>query len=349
MLRDFGGQIADAVCVIPPENSNDAQDINGLRVSVLKGDTMSLLCLNNHQRHWHMNAKKNLNITVQGVRFPAIDLEEDETILYPFSWQFEGCQIDYATAQPLCRIQEQTTTTLFFWNYRNHMELKSGDSVLYLKQGVPCSLPGGNVKVILLSRMQAEQAWKFGSGHAEQLFLTDAGMLERGGSLEFYGLCEESKLLTYPSNIQGALFKQTVLRPIAGDAFYREPIHFDSIPSLASERSGAIYRFVLPQYRQEGREAFLNVDFAGNIANLYHNGIRVADWFYTGEAWRVGLEKFQRNLEGEWILQILPLRKDMDIYLEKHPVYNNGEVCILYSLSLEYRYRGKCNIHLGMD
>ena len=63
----------------------------------------------------------------------------------------------------------------------------------------------------------------------------------------------------------------------------------------------------------------------------------MADWFYTGEMWRVGLKNFEEKWAGEWLLQIKPLQENADVYLEERPSYTEGKACKLEKILLEYQ------------
>lgn len=336
LLQDFGEQLADAVCTVPPENSADPQDPDGLRISVLKSESMGLLCLGNHQRHCSMSSKEDLRITVGDIEFPPLSLPEGEMILFPFSWCVDGEWIEYATAQPMCRVTSAQKTTLFFWNYETCMELKVNGKVIHAVQDTPYMLPGGKTRVILLGRRQAERAWKVKCG-GERLLLTDAGVLERNGTIEFYWFSNTTELSIYSADADESDFERRILCANGSEEVWEENIFFEELLQPPCNGTGRFYRFALPQNIRRKQDAFLYIEFVGDVANLYHNGKRVADWFYTGEMWRVGLKNFEEKWAGEWLLQIKPLQENADVYLEERPSYTEGKACKLEKILLEYQ------------
>jgi hypothetical protein len=64
-------------------------------------------------------------------------------------------------------------------------------------------------------------------------------------------------------------------------------------------------------------ELFLEVDYQGDVARLSANRRLLADNFYNGQPWTVGLKRFlSPNSPSTFELSILPLRKDAPVYFE---------------------------------
>ena len=87
-------------------------------------------------------------------------------------------------------------------------------------------------------------------------------------------------------------------------------------------------------------DVFLYIDFEGDVAEITRDGELMADYFYTGLTWRIGLKRFAKQLSsGEWILDISPMYKDAYVYLDKWPEMRDGKALRLvrYSVGPEYR------------
>jgi hypothetical protein len=64
-------------------------------------------------------------------------------------------------------------------------------------------------------------------------------------------------------------------------------------------------------------ELFLEVRYQGDIARLYADHHLLADDFYNGRAWSIGLRRFLNAEDAKkFELHILPLRKDAPVYME---------------------------------
>jgi hypothetical protein len=61
----------------------------------------------------------------------------------------------------------------------------------------------------------------------------------------------------------------------------------------------------------------LRIRYVGDVARLTLNGRLIADNFYAGRAFDLGLKRYGPEIFlGDLRLEILPLRKDAPIYIE---------------------------------
>ena len=85
-------------------------------------------------------------------------------------------------------------------------------------------------------------------------------------------------------------------------------------------------------YPTECDNWFLTISYRGESTKLYLDGEFVADDFYAGVPWVVGMNKF--NFPKELELAVETLHKDDAIYIETWPEMENGKVNALDSLRL---------------
>ena len=86
-------------------------------------------------------------------------------------------------------------------------------------------------------------------------------------------------------------------------------------------------------------EVLLRIDWTGDAGRLWADGELLADMFWFGERWEVGLRRHAPLLAGtgEIELELLPLRKDAPVYVidDVRPDFENtGEVLDLRSVEL---------------
>jgi hypothetical protein len=115
------------------------------------------------------------------------------------------------------------------------------------------------------------------------------------------------------------------------------------MPSDADFDKAAVYHIDIPMDAfKETSEVFLKIHFTGDVARLYQNGRLIADHFYNGDVWEIGLKRFAGpNLKKGLDLKILPLHKDYPVMIPraKRPVFDsNGEALTLDSITLEPEY-----------
>ncbi len=82
------------------------------------------------------------------------------------------------------------------------------------------------------------------------------------------------------------------------------------------DRAG-VWRIALPEHALDGlSDAFLRIQYAGDVARLYAGPRLLADDFYKGTIWEIGLKRFASQTLGKNLeLKVMPLRKDAKIYL----------------------------------
>ena len=88
---------------------------------------------------------------------------------------------------------------------------------------------------------------------------------------------------------------------------------------------------------------FLAINYTGDVARLSANGKLLADNFFNGMPWSVGLRRFsQEARKGPLELTILPLRADAPVFLEGRfrPAFGNSkQLADLKSVKLTAQYR----------
>lgn len=103
----------------------------------------------------------------------------------------------------------------------------------------------------------------------------------------------------------------------------------------ASDGSDVTLHLQIEGIAEDLDEALLCIDYDGESAELYQDGRLVADSFYTGQIWEVGLKRFAAEEKAEFTMVIHPLRKDAALYLEKWPEMENGIACRLNGIRTE--------------
>lgn len=63
-------------------------------------------------------------------------------------------------------------------------------------------------------------------------------------------------------------------------------------------------------------DAFLDIDYQGDVARLFSGTKLIDDEFFYGPTWTIGLKRFEPLLSSPLTLTIMPLRKDAPIYID---------------------------------
>ena len=86
----------------------------------------------------------------------------------------------------------------------------------------------------------------------------------------------------------------------------------------------AVYQLTVDGKTTKDSRDLLSIDYQGDCARLYVNGKLVADHFQNGRPFLYGLWRLPENVR-QMELRILPLQKDMPVYLPKEADKTPGE------------------------
>ncbi len=123
-----------------------------------------------------------------------------------------------------------------------------------------------------------------------------------------------------------------------------------------SDSEGLLYSLKVTGIDEDMDEVYLHIDYEADKAELYSeseidyygNDELIADSFFTGQEWEIGLKRFigaeNRNTlmkEFSGKIKIYPLYKDDKVYLQKWPDMEDGKACRVNGASSVAQYRIK--------
>jgi len=213
-LADFGPALAAMVPVLPDLRPTGRDDVTTLRWSVRSDGQGGLVFVNNYQRLQPMPAKPDvqftLNLPAGPVTFPdePVTVSPDAHFFWPFNLDLgRGVRLAWATAQPVCAIEEGTVRTVFFaqtqgvgakfaFNHAPDLKAMSGQVmrreglavVRDVRPGTGAALQmpgteGRTVRIVLLDEASSLALWKGRWQGRERVFLTEAGLVLDGNDL----------------------------------------------------------------------------------------------------------------------------------------------------------------------
>lgn len=101
-VQDFGELVAPMTAV-DAEHSLDRQDTSSLRYGMRTDGKRGFVFINHYQRLSKLEDVYDVVIDTGSVRFPAIDVCGDVCFFMPFHMDLNGVDLEYGTAQPVCR------------------------------------------------------------------------------------------------------------------------------------------------------------------------------------------------------------------------------------------------------
>ena len=361
-LRDFGADLADMPPVLPDASPADSKDTQTLRWSVRSdGTRRGFVFVNNYQRLQKMPAKTGVRFSVklkgETLVFPKtpLSIPEDAIFFLPFNLEIGDAALKYATAQPVCKLENDGETFLFFaaikgiapeFAFDEKTKFVSGDAASKnFKIRNYQTAAGKRLRVVLFDDAQSLAVWKGEFLGRERIFLTKAGLILDGDRLRLSSEnIDDLRVSIYPApsslNVNSKPAKPKA-NGVFGEFVANKPraekpkIQVAQIkqaeppreikkgskgvaeaPSDADFERAAVWKISLPK-NIEKKKLLLRIGYHGDVARVYLGERLLTDNFYNGSVFEIGLNRFAPEIyRRELFLKILPLRKDAPIYLQ---------------------------------
>lgn len=329
-VKDFGGELCEMMTYL--EKEQKPEDFKTLRTAVRRKGRQGYLFVNNYQRRHemqeHLGKVLEIQLEEEVITCPPTDIHKDDFFFIPFHMPVGDGILTTALATPLCRINcDGEETYVFYTDCRPQ----------YVWEKEPT-----NAKVMTLSRKMALNSWKVELDRT-YLLITEDKVIEAEHGYEIL-VKKNADLCSYPvltetpkgyryAGMDGefALYKKTGEIPkISADwRLVREE----------AERKFYEVDLCYLEKKEGGEEpvslndCFLQVDFVGDQAKLYIDGIFVDDWFYTGKTWEIGMKRFGFPTKLE--IEVNALHESDKVFLETWPEFNGGIACDVKAMKAE--------------
>lgn len=347
-LQDFGEDLAVLPADIEPAFVKPG-DTHTLRLSCRHDDTHGYIFVNNYQRRLQMDEHRG--VVLEGkragepVHFPAIDIKPGEYGFYPYGMKLGNATLARALATPLCRLKTSAGDVFIFYGDRDPQFVWAGEPV----------------DVLMLTRAQALQAARVCLDQ-EYLVLAEDFVWEKDKKLVVQG-GKDTVIRTFPQLNQipagfeaqgrdGALYVYRRLK--TGEASGVSVTRSVQTPSQLSgvlknscnqlvtlAQDSVIYDLTItyPEGeadRKSGRDRILSLNYACESMDLYMNGRKINDYFYTGQKALLSLGYF--DFPDRLTAVLHPLYEGDPIYLQQWPEMENGTACRIEQAQIEEIY-----------
>jgi hypothetical protein len=320
-LHGFGAPLAQMPTTLPDLRPTNKTDFATLRWAVRSDGNSGYVFVNNYQRLQPLPAKENvqfkLNLSGHKFVFPLepVTIPADEFFFWPFNLDLGGAKLIYATAQPICKTDDDGAATYFFaqtpgikteFDFDPQTLASSRSDFENVKAGRKTAIKietksGATIKIVLLNEADSLALQKDGAGRA---------------------------VFEKQQNPATTAVKTELLRP-AGPlreipfSTGKSPISI--APTDADFTNAAVWKITLPAKLDLKLNPLLRIHYTGDVARLTLNGKLIDDNFYAGRTFDLGLNRYAPEiLTGDLRLEILPLRKDAPIYIEPKDRPNFG-------------------------
>lgn len=355
-LKDFGEILAPMDVSLPNGYSEmKPEQVNKLRYAVRSKNNSGFIFMNNFQDHITTKdidgIKFQIETSAEELRIPergSISLKADENLILPFNLDLSGIWLRYATAQMLSKGQDDKYYVFFAprgvvpeFSFRNHANLNiSGekgcssiisDSIIWVRSNAGQSgeftfvkADGTTVNFLILKKHDAMNSWMVEISGNKHLLFTDAEVLQEGDLIKMNSVGKHQiDFKIYPrisgiprvsvgqvsevKNENGSLF--SVFRVIIPETGINL-----SIEKVTSQK----FRMQIPATMDDFvSDIILRLDYIGDTGMGFLDGKLVADNFYNGYSWDIGLKRFIDDLTipGEMVFYFRPMYRNAT-YLE---------------------------------
>lgn len=262
-VNDFGEEFAPMIAV-DSANSVEADDTNSLRYGMRTNGKSGFVFVNHYQRLTELADIENAVISAGNVEFPPIDVKGEVSFFMPFNMKMGDSVLEYATAQPLCKCDD----TYFFAEIPN---------------------------------IKAEYKFSKGSANIVTVPFENAKYMRKlNGTVYIGGGCN---LYEENGQIHSVEDGEYIYQKWNGSEFETVKI-VQSAKQSNVEITGVENAPFEPKYKEElciggereltwkkinvdGGYGFAEIDYVGDVAQIYADGELVADDYYYGKTWRV--------------------------------------------------------------
>ena len=286
-VNDFGEEFAPMIAV-DSGNTVAADDTNSLRYGMRTNGKSGFVFVNHYQRLTELADIENAVISAGNVEFPPIDVKGEVSFFMPFNMKMGDSVLEYATAQPLCKYDD----TYFFAEIPN---------------------------------IKAEYKFSKGSANIVTVPFENAKYMRKlNGTVYIGGGCN---LYEENGQIHSVEDGEYICQKWNGSEFETLKI-VQSAKQSNVEITGVENAPFEPKYKEElciggereltwkkinvdGGYGFAEIDYVGDVAQIYADGELVADDYYYGKTWRVPC----KLLYGKECYMVISEMKD-DFYKE---------------------------------
>lgn len=286
-VNDFGEEFAPMIAV-DSANSVAVDDTNSLRYGMRTNGKSGFVFVNHYQRLTELADIDNAVISVGNVEFPPIDVKGEVSFFMPFNMKMGDSVLEYATAQPLCKCDD----TYFFAeipNIKAEYKFSKGSANIV-------TVPFENAKY--MRKLNGTVYICGGCNLYEengQIYSVEDGeyICQKWNGSEF----ETVKI------VQSAKQSNVEITGVENAPF--EPKYKEEL-CIGGERE-----LTWKKINVDGRYGFAEIDYVGDVAQIYADGELVADDYYYGKTWRVPC----KLLYGKECYMVISEMKD-DFYKE---------------------------------
>ncbi|WP_328875637.1 beta-galactosidase [Streptomyces sp. NBC_00287] len=373
MLADFGQLIAPMEAVLPERQPTGQDDRDTLRWAVRSDGDSGFLFVNNHQPHEPLPDHPETTFCVElpdaegELSLPSVPvtIPTGAYFCWPLRLEVAGLRLEWATAQPVCTVQDEGRTVLVLAatdgiapelaldaGTVTSVDTPSGEVahvdgrvlVTGLRPGTDAlvevgTADGGRVGVLVLDAATARCVYRGEAWGVERLVLCADGVVFDRGDVRVHSPAARPSFAVLAAPERDPVVEGTAVTGTAYGVFTRyaldvpdalgdvhltqvrpagpapEPVA--GVLGRASAPADKYFESVAAEYRVEVPDdlptgTVLRLTWTGDVGRAYVGDRLVADQFFSGRVWDIGVDRLPA---GALRLRVLPLHPDAPVYL----------------------------------
>lgn len=329
-LHDFGEEFATLEAEIIPEHIKP-EDVKSLRCSCRHDDEHGYVFFNNYQRRRKMSSHQQVEFTgtykQESVTFPKVDLPSGAYGFFPYKMKLGEAVLTCALATPLCRLKtKEGDVYVFYGDYDPKFQWETEKKA----------------EVLQLSREEALNAWKV-SLEEDYLILSDNFVWEEEGRIQVTGgkdtmiKCFPELKQEIPGFVRCGKEKEFTVYQRKQDGKGAEA----EVTCLSVEEEFTTYEINISYQEKEdrsvGRDSILQIAYSAESMELYCDGSKINDYFYTGQKAVLSLGYF--GFPKKLTARLHRLHESDPIFIEKWPELQHGSACSIDEVTVVEEYR----------
>lgn len=364
-VNDFASRLASMGAFFPEGSDTISPDnCETLRWAVRKSGNSGFIFITNFQDHCERNDLRDINLSLnldgETLAVPAkggMTIPRDASIILPFNMMLDGILLKSATAQPLAKINDNGRTHYFFFVHDGMKSefvfdpstIKGGVSTFHPVPGLDSTVKlrsrhGQEILLTTLTRTQALNACKVTAGNKERLLIASADILPHGDSVTLQSTSPEMPLVVFPtvSTPGGEMVTNHRKKKYYSVTTLSRPVV--NITPQVYQASPRRFSVNLPDGAFNGvSDLILAIDYVGDTGAAFIDGEMVADNFFNGGQWRVGLKRYAGAFPSKGMYFYLQPLYSSATYLQDLPTslrldFSNGDICRLNEVKIIPEY-----------
>jgi hypothetical protein len=226
-LNEFGDRLAPMLPVIPKNQESKEKLQWALRVKDNSGFIFGMNYYRGVAKPLQKGVQFSITLPAETITFPSkpVDVPDSCIFIWPLNFDMDGILLKYATAQPLCKLDNRNGAEWYFIQNlgvtpemcldaaqiasvdAKNAKVSQTDKVFILsniKPGYSESIKvktktGKEINIVVFSFDEANKTWLLKSENQKRLFVSDANMYLNGKELFLYSYNPKMKLVSFGS------------------------------------------------------------------------------------------------------------------------------------------------------